>query len=814
MSNVFVEFSLTLLLALSASLLTYVAGLRILKANSSHSIVPARALSPRVADGAFLALTAAYTLVFAVLSTLRHLSFNTGGYDMGIFDQAIWNSLRGRLLENSILPDAPTLFSQRFSPILLAFVPLYALWSDPLILLIVQTLALSVSAFPLYWFARERVGRVLALVVAVAYFLSPALQYVNLFQFHEIAFTVTWLAFATFFLWRRSDRAFLVCLGLALLTKEEIAFVTIGFGVFICLIQRRWWFGLALALFGLLWGALLLQYVIPSFRPSEFGTGYYYFGSALVSAGRGRYDYLGHSLLEIVSTVLTRPDIVLQHLLIPPKFEFVLHLLVPVAFVPLIGAEVGILMLPTLGYSLLSDYAFQYSIRSKYTAPLLPFLYFALAIGLQRILRWKNSGRELEVPYRARQWALAVLILAASGVSYYLHAPGPLARHFEQEPYVLNEHTAIGYAVMRAIPDDAAVVAQTELAAHLSERKYIYEFPSIPDYRQADYLFADTTRLWYGFHRGSWDRWLATGYFEIVAEQDGYFLARRRAPTHSLRIQYGNQVTLLGYTLVTTDTLHGGQELQPIVEWQANRTPDTRYRIVVRLVDRQGHLWAEQDREPQDGNLPTTRWEVGKPVGDQYTLRLPPTMPAGDYQITIAVREAGNYLEAYDERGNQLGTEATLATVRIEKNKSSYTASELAKEQPLVAHFVDMQEIRLLGYYPPRETISSGEVLPIGLYWKARAKPRGDYLVAVQLRDADGRTVFEHASRPANGTYPTTLWDAGEVLLDWHDFDVPRDIAAGNYQIVVLLRDAEHRRGGVPPPLLGEATISSISITR
>jgi len=77
-----------------------------------------------------------------------------------------------------------------------------------------------------------------------------------------------------------------------------------------------------------------------------------------------------------------------------------------------------------------------------------------------------------------------------------------------------------------------------------------------------------------------------------------------------------------------------------------------------------------------------------------------------------------------------------------------------------------MREMRFLGYVPPRETVSPGEVLRLGLYWRARGKPRGDYTVVVQLRDRLDQVAFEHATQPAAGTYPTSLWDVGEVLLE------------------------------------------------
>jgi uncharacterized membrane protein len=107
-----------------------------------------------------------------------------------------------------------------------------------------------------------------------SYLLFPALQYVNLFEFHEISLSVPLLAFATFFLVRRRYIPFLVCLGLALLVKEEMAFVVSAFGLYVLLIQRKRGLGLGLILFGVIWAVLLLQYVIPFFRGSE---GYYYF---------------------------------------------------------------------------------------------------------------------------------------------------------------------------------------------------------------------------------------------------------------------------------------------------------------------------------------------------------------------------------------------------------------------------------------------------------------------------------------------------------------------------------------------------------
>ena len=758
--------------------------------------LPFDVLDRNTADAVFYAMAGIYGVTFSALSILRHLSFNTDGYDMGIFDQVVWNSLRGRLLETSILPDITLLLSQRFSPILLAFVPLYAVWSSPIVLLIVQTIGIAIAGFPIYWFARARVGNWLALAVALAYFLFPALQGVNLFEFHEIALAIPLFAFATFFMLRQRYTPTLVCLGLTLLVKEDMAFTVSAFGFYILFVQRRTRLGLGVALLGAVWAALLLQYIIPYFSGSSLGTGNYYYFGAGIAGGRGRYDYLGHSFFEIIQTLMMRPGFVMQHLLVPPKLDYVLSLLTPLAFLPILGTELAMLALPTLGISLLSDFAPQFSIDYHYSASLLPFLFFAMTLGLQRLLRQENAARVL---------ALLALVVTASGLGYYFLAPGPLAQRFDPRRYTLDAHAAVGDALVSRIPNDAVVVAQAGLVPHLSERFGIYEFPAILDYCQTEYLIADTTRLPYRRYEQKWSEWFATKYFETIAQPDGYWLAKRKTPDQDLRIRFGDQMTLLAYTLPLTDTVRGGQRICPVLAWRADQDLPARYVVQAHLEDFQGHVYARDEHEPRAGLSPTNRWRSAQRVEDNFMLQMSPAIPGGDYQITVSVYDpaTGQYLSARSATNQNLDTAPAIATVRVEKNRTSILASQLQIEEPL---FVDMAEVRLLGFASLVKETAVGTTLPVGIYWRARNLPRADYEAAVQLRDPSGKILVEQASRPVNGTYPTTAWNVGEVLLDWHDLAIPEDFPTGEYQMAVVLRDATTRI------VVGQAPVTTVKI--
>jgi uncharacterized membrane protein len=788
--SVFTEFLITLMLA-------FIAGAMVQRfARKSIS------LSPRWFDRATHALIAGYILLFTALTLLRYLSFNVGylddytSWDLGQYDQIIWNSLNGRLFENSFIPDAPNFLGKTFAPILLAFVPLYALWSTPIVLLVVQTVALALGALPIYWFARVRIGRGLALVLVIAYLLSPAIQNTNVAEFHEVALLTPFLAYTTFFLLRRHYPGFLVCLALSLLVKEEVAFIVVMFGAYIFLFQRQRVFGAGLALFGVAWTLLLLQYVIPFFRTGVWGGKFYYFGEGALTGGR--YDYLGKSVGEILTTLLTRPDIIFAEIFQPSKMAYVLHLIVPLALVPIVGFEISAISLPTFAYTLLSRYPHQQSLAAAYHAPILPFLFFGAAVGLARVMQWKWRHTTL------RPMVLGTFVLVASICSYWLEAPGPFARKFQPNRYVLNEHTAIGHRLIGLIPPGGIVAAQNELIAYVTNHRYVYEIPLI-DYRRIDHLLADSTRGWYKIHESFWEPYLASGYFEIVAEQDGWVVAKRREPIFPVNVRFADKLTLLAYTMVPADSFRGGETLRPFASWRAEENLSARYTIQVDLVDQAGHVWQSDTREPQDGKAPTSQWRAGDVVQDQYALHLDHTMPSGEYRIVIRVLDAQkNFLITRDEIGKALGNEFTLTKIFVEKSKASLMVGQVKVEQPLAA---DLAELRLIGFVPPRSPARAGEKFSLGLYWRAHTKPRGDYLVAVQLRDANGRVAFEQRARPAQGTYATNEWNAGEVLLDWHDFDLPRELVPGDYQIFVVLRDAATQ---IP----GEATITTITIVR
>ena len=266
--------------------------------------------------------------------------------DMRYADNILYNILQNGEIKT---------YLYRFDPIMLALTPLYVIWHDPRILLILQSTGLAISLLPIYWSARKIVGRPLALGVALAYVTHPSVQALNLPMFAEIKLAVPILSFAVFFLLRRNYRPFLACLVVSLLVKQEMMLTAVGFGGFILLFQGKRKLGLVLGAMGLASAILFVQFVYPALA----GVPYPHFAG-------GRFSYLGTTLDQVLRTLVQNPQLALSEISTPDKMSFVLKLMTPLTWLPLLGLDVLLISFPAWAYTLLSREANQFN-PNQYT---------------------------------------------------------------------------------------------------------------------------------------------------------------------------------------------------------------------------------------------------------------------------------------------------------------------------------------------------------------------------------------------------------------------------------------------------------------
>jgi uncharacterized membrane protein len=404
---------------------------------------------------AALGLAAAYSLAYITLSVLRHESYHSSGFDLGLFNQVFWNTTQGRLFESTMsqaLPVPHSLLGDHFSPVFLLFMPFYLAFPHPETLVVIQTLALALGAWPVYLLAKLELPAGFAPLWVLVYFLFVPVAYINLFDFHEVAFAVAPLGFALYFLERGRRGWFLLSLLFTFLVKEEMALIGIGFGVYALLGKRDWKLGLGVLVGSLLAFAALIQLVIPLFAG---GHSYPYIGE--------RYSDVGGSPGGILKTLVTNPLRIARALLQPKKIYFLVAIFGPVLGISALAGWAALLLLPTLGYLLLSNYEPQYSFTSQYSAPLIPLVFGTAILALARL-------RE-----SARRPVMAAVIVSSLFFSWAF-GDLPFSRKFDPSQYTTQSRYAAFVPELSRIAPSARVSAENGFPSHLSARRFIYDY--------------------------------------------------------------------------------------------------------------------------------------------------------------------------------------------------------------------------------------------------------------------------------------------------------------------------------------------------
>ncbi len=605
---------------------------------------------------------------FATYVTQRHLAFETGAFDTGVYIQPLWNFINGNNFAVSIIEDnGPLRWATHVEPILFLILPFYALWPDPRTLFYLQVAAMSLAGLPLFLMGKRRLqSEWAALTVVLAYFLMPATQSVTLFDFHAVTFAPLFLLSALYFLdhglttrgasfwlWptahveRRTwnvEHPTLKFYGLsalffllALSTKEDISLHVFMVGLYLLILRRRWQEGGVLMMVGLVWFYATFQVIIPAYRVAG--------GHSIYAAW---FETLGDTPLEIAMSPITAPDKVLALVFRPGSIPALAMITVPMALLPWAGLPILAMTAPSLAFALLSQNPTLRQLETwHYAAPMLPFIGLATIDGLTRLnhylprliqrIKHRSSRTTSHVPLRT---VLSILLLALSLTYHHFRGYTHLAKLVEwPQP---NAHHQLGRDIAATIPPEASVLAQAQLIPYVAHRRElgIWNGPLITDF---DYIFFDLS------HRKLPNRFDAHGDlligmiiehdFGVTTNTDGYILLEKGAkreviseglftftefdqiPSQAIpfKATFGDSLQLLAVEpeirrLATSET-----EPQVMLYLNALEKPAEDYYLFLYLLDSEGNIVGATDY-PQPGLFwwPTSRWEAN----DQRQIRI------------------------------------------------------------------------------------------------------------------------------------------------------------------------------------------------
>lgn len=321
-------------------------------------------------------------------------------------------------------------------PILLLIAPLFHLWSDPRLLLILQALALGLTAVPVHLFLsssraerreaerspersigdvsarpgfgrHDEGGRGKALFLAALWLLNPLLWNAALFEFHALSFAPLFLLSAAYCFLRRRFGGFIAWGLLSLSVREDVALIVVMFGVIGVYDWWRHWRGTAeragdaergspaarrssSSTVGVRSGRTRERQWLWILTPLLLGLAWFFLATRIAAAHSpsGAYKFLIY--YGWLRDAVSHPAALLGHIVSIGNIDMTLGLLLPFLFFPLLRLRWLLLAVPPLLQILLSaPGGSSVVVETHYALLFLPGITLA---SVEAIIMWRAEG--------------------------------------------------------------------------------------------------------------------------------------------------------------------------------------------------------------------------------------------------------------------------------------------------------------------------------------------------------------------------------------------------------------------------------------
>ena len=245
-------------------------------------------------------------------------------------------------------------------------------------------------------------------------------------------------------------------------------------------------------------------------------------------------------------------------------------------------------------------------------------------------------------------------------------------------------------------------------------------------------------------------------------------------PTH---IEYPEQATLIGYD-VQPNSAVPGEDLLVTLIWEVTGGFAENYSIFVQLVDQNGDRIAGRDTHTGLGRYPTGLWQSGQIIVDTIPIPIPETASTGPTSLLLTTG-------IWNPDGTLLRTSTDSTTSTLGRIRLAASAPIEPVGEPVQYHLGDV--VDLVGIKRPMETAVppgfSSPTIPFTLTWQTTTKPDADYVIFMHLLDESGNLIQAYDHPPRDGAYPTTLWEAGDTVIDPWSIQLPVQLEPGSYQV-------------------------------
>jgi len=610
-----------------------------------------------------------YVIVFSLICLFKYSQFGYNGLDLAIYNQVFFNSVHGHLFGFTIHPQS--YLGDHFELFILALLPFYYLWQSPIALLILQTIALAVCAWPIFLIAKKFLTRGWALLVAGLWLLNPFTQNINLFEFHLLPFALIFLFFALYFYLENKFRPFIVFILLSLLVREDVSLVAAMFGILALAEKRSFKWILWPIVLGAGWFYLAIK-IISYFTPAGVYKFQYY------------YNWLGATPPQMILNFFIKPLNTLRHIFSINNVLFTLLMFLPFGFGNLLKPKYLLLCLPVFLQIILGGSGNSAVVlKLHYTSLFLPGFFMALIFSLRKIQQ-ASSEKDFFKKYKD-----LILIIIAVGAVYSLFTLGPLPtavqKIFSQKSN--QESLNLKKELLQGIKPTDGVVAGYDFLTFVSGRPKVYGLNyafigkkqlSKLDYNlpaSANAILADTEDfLTYGIQLPN-DRTLQSDYKngddnirKLIAENrlrteeliDSlvYFRKNENIGMEMYRwlgpqekypqqkpITLNNGLEFLGWEKSGFLSKNRNYKLLPVsLYFKTNKKLDEDFQLTLILKNKNGEVLHQKMYALAYGLYPATEWQPGQAIKINYNFLIPQNIANQEYQPFIELGSIKGFL--------------------------------------------------------------------------------------------------------------------------------------------------------------------------
>ncbi len=427
-----------------------------------------------------------FGVIYSLISLVNHYLFRTYAWDLGIFNNAIYDYAHFRFNDCMLMqPQWNNLLGDHFVLILFPISFLHFL-TGSYTLLIFQIVMILIGGLGIHRYFNSKFNNKDLAFWAVFHFFSIWGIYSALaFDYHNNVVAAMLVPWVIYFFEKGSYVKYFVFLVLIWFCKENMAFwaafISLGLGLLYFRNRKALTVALITSALSLIYFLAVIKLIIPLIEPARGG--YVHF----------KFNALGTDFEDAIINILRNPSLPIRLLFENQsgldkanwiKTELHIAVILSGGVFLLFRPQFLVMLIPIFAQKLFNDDPFKWGLNYHYSIEFVPILTIAVysVIG-----KWSAKLKSIAMVFFAILTLATTIKFIDARRSIWYH--GKSVRFYAAHHFKQKYDVKVVYDAMDMVPENAALSATSTIVPHMAFRDKIYHFPVVND---ADYILINS----------------------------------------------------------------------------------------------------------------------------------------------------------------------------------------------------------------------------------------------------------------------------------------------------------------------------------